>query len=122
MSREIFVFGSNLAGRHGKGSALQAAQHFGAIRGVGEGAMGACYAIPTKDRSLRTLPLSVIEAAVFRFLAHACEHPEDTFRIVAIGCGLAGYAPHQIGPMFCQAPINCKLPLEFLPYWKGRHT
>lgn len=120
MPREIFVFGSNLAGRHGKGSALYAVQNFGAVRGVGEGAMGTCYAIPTKDRVLQPLPLILIEAAIHRFLAYALEHPEDNFRIVAIGCGLAGYAAHQIGPMFHDAPINCKLPPEFLPYWKWR--
>lgn len=36
-SGEIFVFGSNLAGRHGKGAALIAAKRFGAEYGVGDG-------------------------------------------------------------------------------------
>lgn len=36
-TREIFVFGSNLAGRHGKGAALWAREHRGAIYGQGEG-------------------------------------------------------------------------------------
>ena len=37
---EIFVFGSNLAGRHGKGAALFAKKQHGAIQGQGEGLQG----------------------------------------------------------------------------------
>lgn len=54
---EIFVFGSNLAGRHGKGAALYARQHYGAIYGQGVGRQGNSYAIPTKDGKLNPLPL-----------------------------------------------------------------
>ena len=69
--RDIFVFGSNLAGRHGKGAALYAAKNFGAERGVGEGETGDSYAIPTKDENLQTLPLSAVEAAIVRFINQA---------------------------------------------------
>ena len=44
---KIFVFGSNLAGRHGKGAALFARQKHGAIHGQGVGLQGTSYAIPT---------------------------------------------------------------------------
>ena len=54
---EIFVFGSNLAGRHGKGGALTARVHHGAVYGQGEGLQGRSYAIPTKDLDLRILSL-----------------------------------------------------------------
>jgi hypothetical protein len=64
----IFVFGSNLAGRHGKGAALCARQHHGAVYGVGVGRTGDSYAIPTKDVTLRTLPLKTIEAFVDQFI------------------------------------------------------
>ena len=33
----IFVFGSNIAGRHGRGAALYAKQNYGAVYGVGIG-------------------------------------------------------------------------------------
>jgi hypothetical protein len=56
----VFVFGSNLAGRHGKGAALHARQHCGAIYGQGEGLQGRSYAIPTKDAAIGTLPLDAI--------------------------------------------------------------
>ncbi len=110
---EIFVFGSNAAGRHGKGAALHAARYHGAFYGRGEGLQGRSYAIPTKDRLLRTLSLCQIAEGVDRFLAYAREHPELRFRLTAIGCGLAGYTPEAIAPMFAQAPDNVVPPAEF---------
>ena len=50
----IFVFGSNLEGRHGAGAALFAKNNFGAIYGKSEGLQGNSYAIPTKDISKHT--------------------------------------------------------------------
>jgi hypothetical protein len=111
----IFVFGSNLAGRHGKGSALEALQKHGAVYGHGEGRQGDSYGIPTKDRQLKTLPLAEIQVYVDRFLTYAREHPELTFDVCAIGCGLAGYAPKDIAPMFAYAPANCNLRFHWLP-------
>jgi hypothetical protein len=114
MTLPIFVFGSNMAGRHGKGAALWAKRIHGAIYGQGEGRQGASYAIPTKDEKLRVLPLPIIEAKVLRFLAYAAEHQELTFAVTPIGCGLAGYVPEQIAPMFAGGGPNVQLPPEFL--------
>jgi hypothetical protein len=111
---KIFVFGSNLAGRHGKGAALHARQHCGAIYGRGEGRQGDSYGIPTKDEKLVTLPLYRIKLHVDRFLDYARTHPELTFQLTAIGCGLAGYKPSAIAPMFRYAPPNVERPPEFL--------
>ena len=113
-SAPVFVFGSNLAGRHGKGAALFAKQHHGAVYGQGIGLQGSSYAIPTKDGSLRTLPLAVIAGHVAEFLVFAADHPELNFQVTPIGCRLAGYVPAQIAPMFVQAPTNCVMPAEFL--------
>lgn len=110
MSRPVFVFGSNLAGRHGKGAARCAIQDHGAIYGVGEGMQGYSYAIPTKDKNLNTLPLHVIAICVQRFLHYAKSHPETTFEVTRIGCGLAGYGDGDIAPMFKAASMNCNLP------------
>lgn len=110
----VFVFGSNLAGRHGKGAALVAREHYGAVYGQGLGRHGDSYAIPTKDADLRTLPLSAIEINVIFFLSHARAHPGLKFRLTPIGCGLAGYAPEQIAPMFLYSPGNVILPPEFM--------
>lgn len=109
----VFVFGSNLAGRHGKGAALWARQYRGAEYGVGMGRTGHAYAIPTKDENLRTLPLGIIGAHVKHFLAYAAGQPGLMFQLTPIGCGLAGYKPEQIAPMFMDAPSNVLLPDEF---------
>lgn len=111
----IFVFGSNLAGRHGKGAALHAKQHYGAVYGVGFGRTGYAYAIPTKDRYLAVLPLPRIKLYVDDFIVYARQHPELTFMVTRIGCGLAGYRDDNIAPMFVDAPTNCILPIE----WKS---
>ncbi len=109
----VFVFGSNLAGRHGKGAALWARQHRGAIYGRGVGPQGNAYAIPTKDRQLRVLPLSVIHVHVADFLGYARRRPDLRFEITPIGCGLAGYRRDQIAPMFAGSPPNVILPDAF---------
>lgn len=113
---EMFVFGSNLAGRHGKGAALFALRKHGAQYGVGYGPMGTCYAIPTKGKRLEILTLPEIRYYVDRFKDFARLRPDLTFRITAIGCGLAGFTPDQIGPLFKGVPANCILPEEFKPY------
>lgn len=106
----IFVFGSNLAGRHGRGAALYAKKHHGAVYGVGEGFAGNSYAIPTKDKYIRTRPLSSINRSVGKFIRYAESNPDVTFEVTKIGCGLAGYSEDEISPMFKDAPMNCNLP------------
>lgn len=113
MGSSIFVFGSNLAGRHGRGAALFARQNHGAIYGMGRGRQGNSYAIPTKDERLTSLPLGSIVGEVETFLAYARQHPELDFEVTAIGTGLAGYTHEQIAPMFRRAPANCALPMEW---------
>lgn len=122
-SPPVFVFGSNLAGRHGKGAALTAVADYGAVWGQGVGLQGNAWAIPVKDGRggadlkdpRQTLPLEEIAGYVAAFLAQAeVLYPERTFMVTPIGCGLAGYTPEQIAPMFARAPKNVILPPEFL--------
>jgi len=114
---EVFVFGSNLAGRHGAGAALMAREKFGAEYGVGHGPTGQCFAIPTKDHRMKVLPLEEIGVYVQDFLLYAWKHPEKKFLVTLIGCGLAGYKPESIRPLFQLAavdiPYNVILPKEF---------
>lgn len=112
---EVFVFGSNDAGRHGAGAALLAAKRFGAIYGQGRGMMGQSYGIATKDRHIKTLPLQKIDFQVVIFLCYAQSRPDLEFLVTQIGCGLAGYTPREIAPIFRNPPINVALPLSF---WK----
>lgn len=111
---EIFVFGSNEQGRHGKGAALFALQNHGAIYGQGVGLQGNSYAIPTKSTPWSTLGLSEIAGHVEVFLEFALSRPDLTFKVTAIGCGYAGYQPNDIAWMFdLPCPKNVILPDEF---------
>ena len=110
---EVFVFGSNLAGRHGKGAALTAKLRYGATYGVGVGHQGNSYAIPTKDAHLNTLPLAAIEQHVAEFIGYAKSNEHLTFYITPVGCGPADYKKEQIAPMFTDIPDNCVLPCEW---------
>lgn len=94
--REIFVFGSNRAGRHGAGAALFAAKHYGAKRGVGEGLTGDSYALPTKGEKLEFLPFSEVDAAICRFLEVAKSMPDTRFLLTPVGCGLAGHSKKDV--------------------------
>jgi hypothetical protein len=106
----VFVFGSNLAGRHGAGAALTAYEKYGAVWGRGEGLWGDSYAIPTKSVELFTLPLVMIQYHIKRFIDAANCRPDLYFFVTRIGCGLAGYTDDQIAPMFKLAPPYCELP------------
>jgi hypothetical protein len=106
----IFVFGSNLAGRHGRGAARDALRHYGAIYGQGVGRQGNSYAIPTKDENLQTLKLWQIHKHVMDFIHYARKNREEQFYVTRIGCGLAGYKDQEIMWMFKQAPSNVHLP------------
>ena len=97
-SGEIFVFGSNLQGMHGGGAARIAYQKFGAIMGQGVGLQGQSYGIPTMQGGVET-----IRPYVDEFIAFAKEHPELTFLVTRIGCGIAGFTDDEISPLFAQA-------------------
>lgn len=113
---DIFVFGSNLAGRHGKGAALEARQKWGAVYGQGVGLQGRSYAIPTKDGKLHVLPLETIRPYVLDFIRFARYNWDFRFIVTRVGCGLAGYQDSDIAPMFRYAPSNCVLPDEWKEY------
>ena len=107
--KEIFVFGSNIQGMHGGGAARMAHQRFGAEWGVGEGLTGRTYALPTMEG-----PES-FKHAVEHFTACAKEHPDLIFLVTAVGCGIAGYTPQEVAPLFGEAAAleNVYLPQSF---------
>lgn len=94
--RQIFVFGSNLAGRHGRGAAREAYKYHGAEYGIGEGLTGDSYALPTKDTNLRVRSLEDIENSVSKFLNFADGNPDLLFFTTPFGTGYAGYTIKEI--------------------------
>jgi hypothetical protein len=109
-TNEIFVFGSNLAGAHAGGAARVAVEKFGAIMGQGVGLQGQSYAIPTMQGGVNTI-LPYVE----EFIRFADCHPELTFLVTRIGCGIAGFRPREIAPLFAGAVNvpNIHLPKDF---------
>lgn len=110
---EVFVFGSNIAGRHNGGAARTARHHFGAMYGVGEGPQGQSYAIPTVGCGYRDT-----EMAVQRFIFFAKANPTLRFFVTPIGCGHGGWAPRDMARLFADAVDvdNICLPKEFWRY------
>ena len=112
----IYVFGSNLAGRLGAGSAKHAHLYCGAIYGKGVGLQGNSYAIPTKDENIETLPLYKIIPYIEQFKVYASNNKHLKFFLTRIGCGLAGYTDNDIAPLFKDAPDNVIFPNEWIQY------
>lgn len=95
---EIFVFGSNLQGYHGGGAARLAMNQWGAVWGQGTGLQGQTYAIPTMQGGIGT-----IRPYIDQFIKFAQNDPERTFLVTEIGCGIAGFRPADIAPLFKNA-------------------
>ena len=108
---EIFVFGSNLAGQHIGGAAHIAHEKFGAVWEQGVGRQGQCYAIPTMQGGVET-----IEPYVDKFCEYVWCHPELTFLVTRIGCGIAGFKDEEIAPLFADLidTDNVSLPQQWV--------
>ena len=108
---EIFVFGSNTRGLHHGGAAKVAAERFGAIMGQGHGLQGKSYAINSMSG------ISEMEKDIKLFCEFAKSNPQRHFLVTPIGCGIAGYCPNDIAPLFkgCKDLENVSLPQSF---WK----
>ncbi|MCU1445091.1 hypothetical protein [Cryobacterium sp.] len=104
---EVFVFGSNAAGAHAGGAAALAHERFGAVWGQGHGLHGQSYAINSMSG------LAILRREVAGFVDFAAEHPELTFLVTEIGCGIAGYTPTEVAPFFSGVGANVVLPERF---------
>lgn len=115
LSGQVFVFGSNEGGRHGKGAAKQALS-WGTKWGQASGLQGRTYGIPTKDRTVRrVLSVSEIKPYVDTFINFARQNPQLIFLVTEIGCGLSKMKPKDIAPLFEDAIDiqNIHLPARF---------
>ena len=108
-ANEVFVFGSNEHGLHAAGAAKWAVEHFGAVKGQGNGMQGMSYAIPSVSG------LGVMGEYVKQFCEYAIAHPEKRFLVTPIGCGIAGFTVEQVAPLFkaCREIENVSLPSSF---------
>lgn len=110
VTEPVFVFGSNIAGRHDGGAGAFAVAFHGAVAGQGSGPQGNSYAIPTQNSEFQALPLAVIKNYVDGFLQYAEKHSPQLFQVTRVGCGSAEYKDEQMAPLFKRAGANCLLP------------
>lgn len=103
---QVFVFGSNVEGRHGRGAAKQALK-FGAQYGVSSGHVGQTYAIVTKDlRKGYTVGLGKIERQLIVLKRYAELCPELEFLLTPVGTGLAGFSLETLESILPEMPDN----------------
>jgi len=110
LPHQIYVFGSNTQGRHGKGSALTAKQRFGAIQFKAYGPQGQSYAIVTKDLTKQVHPSIskfVIKMQIQKLYEYAVQNPQLEFFIVYSGIGenLNNYSHVEMAQMFKTSAI-----------------
>ena len=112
---QIFVFGSNMNGNHAGGAARLAVEKFGAIMGQAEGIQGQSYAIPTLNKDMQKVTDEELIVSLRNFKHYADEHPELTFLLTKIGCGIAGFDTNYMAYMILRTelPSNVTFPVEF---------
>lgn len=122
----IFVFGSNVEGRHGLGAAKEAVQKFGAVYGRPEGLQGSSYAIPTKDlrvkanKGYRSVPEEKIVSSIAAMYRCAEQNPDKVFKVAYRNpphkYTLNGYSGAEMVRMFLKAgtpPMNVQFSMEW---------
>lgn len=102
---QIFVFGSNVLGQHGGGTAKIAYNKYGAQYGVAKGIQGRSYAIPTIDlrKGKRSISLAVIRKSISDFYHYAEKHPDLEFLVAYADLGtpnLNGYSHREMALSF----------------------
>lgn len=105
---QIFVFGSNVDGRHGAGTAWIAYNKYGAVYGEGYGHHGRTYAIATTDLKVSQRPSvhrqHIIDQIVDLF-DYAHHHPDLEFLVAYTTKGpfLSGFTAAELVTMFVDA-------------------
>ncbi|WP_299648063.1 hypothetical protein [uncultured Jannaschia sp.] len=117
--REIYVFGTDRAGRHDDGSAIHAAEAFGAQLGVSDGATGNAYAITTRGPNSEQVPFREIDAALCRLLDYAVNMPDARFLLEPVGTGVAGHLKSDVWDVLKREglPRNVMLTSTWVTDW-----
>ena len=116
---EIFVFGSNLAGKHDGGAARIAQEKFSALSGVGEGRTGQAYAFPTLSQNGAKVTKEELKESINKLIKYANGEPNRMFLVTKVGCGIAGFKEEEMRGLFRERkdmPANIVLP-EGWAHW-----
>ena len=92
---EVIVFDSILLEKHIGATARIAQTNGGDKTGKCKGMQGQLYAIPTMQGGVNT-----IKPYINEFINYASQHPEKHFYVTNLGCGIAGFDPWDIAPLF----------------------
>lgn len=110
---EIFVFGSNLAGKHGGGAAQLAQKKFYAKSGVGEGITGQSYAFPTLTKNGEKVTKEDLKESINKLIQSAADGQSRIYLVTKVGCGIAGFKEEEMMELFRarkDMPANIVLP------------
>lgn len=112
-SWEIFVFGSNLAGKHDGGAANIAQEKFSAKSGVGEGRTGQSYAFPTLTKDGQKVAKKDLKESINKLIQSATKETSRIYLVTKVGCGIAGFGEEEMRDLFRarrDMPANIVLP------------
>lgn len=109
---QVFVFGSNLNGKHDGGAALFAYKKLGATYGVSIGLTGQSYAFPTLGFNMEKLKLTEWDYHIQLLIRTAKANTTKEFLVTKLGCGIASYNEDYLAEFFeeYKFPENVILP------------
>lgn len=110
----VFVFGTDIDGRHESESGRMAVRLHGAASGTRMGPTGNAYAIPSVASDGTPLSLAVIGNYVTPFIEYAAAHPHTVFQVARFGAGRTEHSDEDMARLFAKAPANCRLPGRWL--------
>lgn len=107
---QIFVFGSNIEGRHGAGTAKLCLNKYGAKWGQASGLQGQSYGLITTELRTYKFPSRSPEevlAEIKKFYNFAKQNPDKEFLVAytADGYNLCGYTSKQLANLFSAVEI-----------------
>lgn len=109
-SEPVFVFGTDLAGKHKNESAATAVEFHAARAAKGSGASGNAYAIPYRSTTDELLPAAVMSNYLGPLFDLARSEPHKLFQIARFGCEAGAHGDADMARLFAHAPANCLLP------------
>lgn len=112
LPHQFYVFPSNTEGRHGKGAALVAKMHHGALQHQSAGKQGNSYAIVTKNLRAKTHPSISAEFITFQIKLLLAGAKEDEEYFIAYRDDgkslLSGYSIREMAAIFAGA-LHCEI-------------
>ncbi len=110
----VWVFESNLDGRHGRGAPAVAVNCHGAEQGHASGPTGNAYALTTRDAENELLDWDAIKDNIQAFRDHVSAKPDRKFRILPSSHNKSEHEHERFADLLRNVPSNCELPGRML--------